>query len=213
MTIDCTDDEGHYYSLTLTPSHMIVTEHGGVIPASMVIQGDRIRTGDGTVAVVTRITKNVKKQGMYAPFTESGYLIVDGLVVSNYVALLLLDESSYNSWFLWNHHHQWLSHTLTLPRRWYCHYYDCTNETYTAEGIATWARPLLSVAQQGIVVTNHHHPMIRTMGFMGIVVVASLIHVIYHYYYYSLLLFLLTTIFVTAWLLVLRKKHKSTQLE
>eukprot|EP00546_Thalassionema_frauenfeldii_P014653 CAMPEP_0178930232 /NCGR_PEP_ID=MMETSP0786-20121207/21102_1 /TAXON_ID=186022 /ORGANISM="Thalassionema frauenfeldii, Strain CCMP 1798" /LENGTH=738 /DNA_ID=CAMNT_0020606699 /DNA_START=108 /DNA_END=2321 /DNA_ORIENTATION=+ len=138
MTIDCTDDEGHYYSLTLTPSHMIVTEHGGVIPASMVIQGDRIRTGDGTVAVVTRITKNVKKQGMYAPFTESGYLIVDGLVVSNYVALLLLDESSYNSWFLWNHHHQWLSHTLTLPRRWYCHYYDCTNETYTAEGIATW---------------------------------------------------------------------------
>merc|ERR1712087_134673 len=65
----------------------------------------------------------------------SGYLIVDNMLVSNYVALqeesfLQIAGKSIAS-------HQWIAHAFNAPHRMYCRYVTaCTTESYNAEGMS-----------------------------------------------------------------------------
>merc|ERR1711915_378129 len=77
--------------LQMSKEHMIFVHDRGFIPAGLLSVGDRLKgvgqLGDGQEepVIVQHIT-NTKAVGIFAPFTASGKLIVDGVLVSSFVA-------------------------------------------------------------------------------------------------------------------------------
>lgn len=71
--------------LEITKEHMIFVDQRGAIPASMVAVGDKVVLADGT-ASVSRIS-SVTRVGAYAPFTESGTLIVSDVLSSSFISV------------------------------------------------------------------------------------------------------------------------------
>jgi hypothetical protein len=120
------------HNLILTNTHMIFTAQHGPIPASLVHVGDRLLLENGTAEVES--IKLVKEHGMYAPFTPSGRLIVDGVLVSSYASL---EKSKDVQFFLgWGISHHTLSHIVEAPHRILCyHFGGCREEAYNEDGI------------------------------------------------------------------------------
>jgi len=123
------------------------------IPASNVMVGDQLllpTDGGKTTAssIVTEI-RTLHRKGAYAPITEDGTIVVNGVVASCYPTLqsgsdvlqLSLPFSSFSIPTSLSMHT--LSHlVLGSTRRLLCqlHWNTCLHETYTQEeGIATWA--------------------------------------------------------------------------
>jgi hypothetical protein len=129
-------------SLIMSNDHMVFVEKDGERKA---VRAEDVKEGDSLITVndsfiVSRITKT-KKAGAYAPFTESGTIVVNGIVSSCYVAMqkteLLFGLFS----------HQSVAHFFESPHRLYCNYLsDCQNEEYNEEGISTWVAAPLEVA-------------------------------------------------------------------
>lgn len=127
--------------LEVTWNHMVLVEGKGVIPASLVRIGD-ILSGTGQVTAI----RNVKRRGMYAPFTPSGTIVVNGAVASTYVSL---DESSVLTFgsFDTTLSYQWLAHSFLLPHRIWCyHLGSCPKAQYDDAGFWTWINTPFQVA-------------------------------------------------------------------
>jgi hypothetical protein len=128
--------------LELSETHMLsVGRH--YIPASSIKVGDILETVDGKEARVILIQKVVRK-GLYAPFTPSGTLVVNGLKASSFVAFQdsdVLKIGNYRTPFSF----QCLEQTFEFPHRMVCYYFGaCASEQYTSTGISLWVyRPLL----------------------------------------------------------------------
>jgi len=78
--------------LEITPSHMLYvskTAHAPatVVPAGAVQVGDYLRAAATAEPAPVTAIRTVVRQGAYAPLTESGTIVVQGVVASNYVAL------------------------------------------------------------------------------------------------------------------------------
>jgi len=125
--------------LEITKKHMLYVLGKGVVSADEVKIGDVLlhhndattKNSEKVMAVVSNI-QSTKRKGVYAPITESGHLIVSGVLASSYYAFL--DGVPSN-----------VQHTLThfffAPHRTLCSYYDfglCENETHS-EGYTNWA--------------------------------------------------------------------------
>jgi len=132
--------------LTLSLNHMVKTVASGTIPAANVKKGDSLFHASGMIELVESTKKVQLQQGLYAPFTASGYLIVDNMLVSNYVALqeksfLQIAGKSIAS-------HQWIAHAFNAPHRMYCRYITtCTKESYDTEGISQFVATPLALSK------------------------------------------------------------------
>jgi len=106
----------------ISPEHMVFVR-GTAIRASEVQVGDMF--GENTVVKIVP----VKRRGAYAPVTESGGLVVSGVLASSYVALL--DYSLVNQHIA--------AHAVMAPHRLVCSFRFelCENETYT-NGLSNW---------------------------------------------------------------------------
>lgn len=133
--------------LEISAMHMVFVEVGNekksrsrlATPASLVVIGDVLVGG----AIVTRID-TVQRKGVYAPFTESGTLVVNQVLVSNYISLT--GKHTFCGWdmqraahlavsCLWGVHRHIYNGPLLGNRR--------GNEQkqqprYTEDGIAVW---------------------------------------------------------------------------
>eukprot|EP00548_Thalassiothrix_antarctica_P002281 CAMPEP_0194138802 /NCGR_PEP_ID=MMETSP0152-20130528/8537_1 /TAXON_ID=1049557 /ORGANISM="Thalassiothrix antarctica, Strain L6-D1" /LENGTH=672 /DNA_ID=CAMNT_0038836393 /DNA_START=24 /DNA_END=2042 /DNA_ORIENTATION=+ len=155
-------------SLTLTPNHMVRTANRGTIPASSVKpQQDYLltQTMESSLVIDNKINASPQK-GMYAPFTKSGYLIVDDIVVSNYIAMI--DESSSVMGGIITH--QWIAHAFNAPHRFYCKRNSCMTENYTSDGLSTWIAKPMYVAKQ---ITNNNI-ILQTIGIMVFVLIGTI---------------------------------------
>mmetsp|Transcript_7869 Transcript_7869/g.12305 ORF Transcript_7869/g.12305 Transcript_7869/m.12305 type:complete len:758 (+) Transcript_7869:75-2348(+) len=133
--------------LEVTHRHLIFLEGvQNAIPAVRVRIGDKLVSGDDETNMVVTKVSTILRKGAYAPLTEAGTMIVSNVVVSCYASISVLEGSSSS---LDMHT---LSHFAVGWRRWLCSsplfYFDlyCKNETYTNEGIATWAYNMLQIA-------------------------------------------------------------------
>jgi len=125
--------------IELSPNHLIFLENGVSVPGGTVKAGDILLSGEMVTAV-----RSVTRRGVYAPFTNSGTIVVNGQVASTFVSLQ--EKSSVlllNGGWSTGISHQWLAHAFEVPHRLWCSAVGCTKESYTSDGISTWvAAPL-----------------------------------------------------------------------
>jgi Hint module len=120
--------------MELSAAHLIRIERNHqqcYIQAKDVVKGDVLFNGFHDPVIVDEI-EIVLRQGVYAPLTYSGHIVVNGIVSSNYVHIRHFD-----SLFLdvlvstgWNAHT--IGHFLFTPQRIFCSYYMnmCQQEIY-----------------------------------------------------------------------------------
>jgi len=142
--------------LLVSADHMVQVQSRGFVPASNLVQGDKLVDGSTGDEVLVKSIRTVSAKGVFAPFTPSGTIVVNGILASSFVAL----DSQPNLTILGVAlSHQWIAHTFEFPHRLACHYLSqCPNETYTAKGISTWVALPLRASQwllrQNIVVRS-----------------------------------------------------------
>lgn len=142
--------------LRVSHEHLIfVKKNGGVVavPAASISVGDALVNFFGTddesskeMAIVKSVKPVFSVDGLYAPFTPSGKLLVnDGLLVSSFVALNGERAMSLGGVEVT---HQWLAHSFEFPHRLFCYYNKkkCDVERYTSSGISMWVAAPLDAA-------------------------------------------------------------------
>mmetsp|Transcript_19011 Transcript_19011/g.28179 ORF Transcript_19011/g.28179 Transcript_19011/m.28179 type:complete len:711 (+) Transcript_19011:18-2150(+) len=137
--------------LELSPNHLVFLDNGNAVPASLVEKGNRLLSGDQ----VTSVKRVYRKDGLYAPFTPSGTIVVNDQIASTYVSLQK-DSATVklqNGWPLGlmimgggGISYQTMAHLFEAPHRMYVIQLFGINEeseSYTEQGVSQWvALPL-----------------------------------------------------------------------
>ena len=126
--------------LHISVRHMLRVADGTYQPAGTVQVGDVLFQGHR----ITAIHDSTTKVGVFAPYTPSGTIVVNGLAASCYVVPDMdigpLTVSG-----------QWLAHTYEFPHRLACHYLggsEALCHTYNAEGISVWKETPMRLYEQ-----------------------------------------------------------------
>lgn len=132
--------------LEITADHLLYafdegTQKTSLLPAGNIKTGDSLLTVHGLPTEVVSIHM-VQRHGIYAPFTVTGDLVVNGIAASNYIAL----PPAFQTHMSYAQQH-WIQHGTYTPYRLYCLAFDCKHEardeaTGFSIGTAMWL-PLL----------------------------------------------------------------------
>jgi len=127
--------------IELTARHMLFVD-GQPVRADSVKVGDMLNDGK----IVTDV-KSVKRAGVFAPFTQSGEIMVNGVRASTYVAMM--DHVPLNQ--------HYLAHMFLAPQRMLCgmNFAWCEKETYTADGFSNWSNWAIQLYMKA----NRVHPI------------------------------------------------------
>jgi len=155
--------------LEITKDHLVFIDKDVSVPASDLKHGMKL-LHDGELTDIKSITK-ISRKGLYAPFTPSGKLVVNGFDVSSFVAI---NGSATFKVFGMELHYHTFSTLFESPRRVVCHVVGgCSGESYGKDGVSTWHSVALNAYQWLLdrdVVTFH-------IGFMLAVAVVGLVSV------------------------------------
>lgn len=132
-------------AVEVTGDHLMAV-NGVVSRANSIKRGDLLTRAIGGTAKVTKV-KMVTMQGVFAPFTESGMISVNGYVASCYAHV---GGRRWNSFFLGSVDsmtYQFLAHLAQAPHRLLCDmdFKLCENEVYNEAGISWWSSQQLGV--------------------------------------------------------------------
>lgn len=169
--------EGHFLQflpsrLELSKHHLVfVANKGKVIPASMVRVGDILSHGQQVTAI-----RRVHRVGVYAPFTMSGTIQVNGVVASTYVSLQedsdVVQVGGFSTGLSWH----WVAHLSQSPYRIVCGLWNwhCSCGTEPHSGISMWvAGPLRAsqwwIEQKTIVMILVLVPVLTIVAVAGLV--------------------------------------------
>lgn len=125
-------------SLTLTKDHMVLVPQKGTVPASMVMIGDELVLSSGERTPVVSTQNNVSKQGLFAPFTSSGTIVVNDIQASSFITM----QPNRSTLQLFGVDTELSFQTLALAFERVLSYIACggsicLDETYTNSGIST----------------------------------------------------------------------------
>jgi len=136
--------------LEMTKDHLLyvydesASKKAHLIPAGQVKVGDFLLTSGSEQESPARVEsiRKVKRKGIYAPFTRTGDIVVNGIVASNYVAL----PPGFQHQLSYDQQH-WIQHSTFMPYRFYCLSFGCEHESRDDEtgfsiGVTMWL-PLL----------------------------------------------------------------------
>lgn len=151
-------------NLEMSMEHMLKIA-GRYIPASAVEVGNFLETASGDMVIVESI-ELVKREGVYAPFTMSGTLVVNNVKVSSYVAFQDSDHLLVGSWTT-PLSYQWLAHIAQAPHRMWVRMFGVSEETYTDQGISTWIHIPHELAQWYL----HQNTLVMTLVLIPALVV------------------------------------------
>jgi Hint module len=147
----------------ISPKHLVLVTRDNHqmdwIRAMDVVIGD-VLSGGTVTALYHKL-----QQGVYNPLTQSGDIVVDGIVASNYVDILDWDHP----WVVSLQHP--MGHALISPQRWFCHYYIgiCQKEGYI-HGYGYWTYAIVSTNSM-----LQHGGMLAKNSIIGLLVFALLL--------------------------------------
>jgi hypothetical protein len=152
-------------TLKITPDHMVYTKSFGFVPASDLKIGDTLVQGSSGTDITIESIRETKAQGVFAPFTPSGKIVVNNVLASSFVSL---NSDQHISIAGVKVSHQWLAHKFEFPHRLACCYMGkCMKDTYTVEGISSWVALPLSMGQWVL----QQDPLVKNtmlVAFMGL---------------------------------------------
>mmetsp|Transcript_28982 Transcript_28982/g.40990 ORF Transcript_28982/g.40990 Transcript_28982/m.40990 type:complete len:316 (-) Transcript_28982:176-1123(-) len=156
--------------LEISPDHLLFTQHD-IIPASSVVVGDLVMTADGRLTEVEKIG-SVLAKGIFAPFTKSGRIVVNGFVASNYITF---QENSASLMIagvpVINMH--WVSHVFMAPYRIWRNFFH-HEETYV-KGVNSWMVEPLRVLWHLLLEQN---ALVQIFVFLPLLMVVSITYAI-----------------------------------
>jgi hypothetical protein len=135
--------------LEISDDHFLYLHNNKVVRARDVRVGDRLK-GDTANMVVTHI-EYIRRQGVYAPATESGKIWLSGVTTSCYVSLINEDIMSPNM-------HAALSHMALGPLRMVCKigsFSICQHETHSDNGFSMNLWTLIMFGHQLVALSIH----------------------------------------------------------
>jgi len=120
-------------SLQISNNHMVFIRQKNnhvAVPASDLQIGDQLLVNNNnTNGIVTDIRQVKSARGAYAPFTPSGKLYVNDIMVSSYVAILNNDDYYLPTRTQFHH---WIAHASQFPHRVMCYYFSNNNNNRCA---------------------------------------------------------------------------------
>jgi len=127
--------------LELSRDHLLFLSNATTpVPASTIQVGDSIQGKSGSLKVIK--LRTIKRYGMYAPFTQDGTMIVDGILASSFVTFQ--EGQAYMT--IGGVNIGWSYHTLSVfwnkPYQFYCTQLSanfCRDQTYVQGGITMWS--------------------------------------------------------------------------
>lgn len=156
--------------LLVSEDHMLNVQSRGFVPASNLSPGDKLVDGSTGDDVIIKSIRTVQAQGVFAPFTPSGKIVVNGVIASSFVALDSQPSLSIVAGLQLSHH--WIAHTFEFPHRVMCHYLaQCATESYTTEGISDWVSGPMKLSQWVLA----QNTMVRTSLLVLFAVVLALL--------------------------------------
>lgn len=188
--------------LEITPDHLVFLQSDSdsddePIPAGSIQVGDILRTisANNDVGEGRRVThiKTVIRQGLYAPLTSAGTLVVNnGIVVSTYVDL---EEAVFTGHYPWSRLKQgWiskLSHVGISPYRFICAKISnklCHPDYYNDNGI-----PYILASLLGLLMWTMQQPIwiqsIILIGYLGFAALIYLVESIISSWFSSMIIF------------------------
>lgn len=112
-------------------------------PASMIQVGDLLAGPNHHLPCRVESIRVVTRKGVYAPFTNTGDIIVNGIAASNYIAL----PDAFQSTLSYTHQHL-IQHAAYIPYRFYSVWIGCEDEIYdTASGLSVFVTMWLPLLQ------------------------------------------------------------------
>lgn len=146
--------------LEVSKDHMVAVEGGRIIPSSMIQIGDKLLTASGDLASVKTI-KTVTHRGTYAPFTESGSIVVNGVVASNYISFQS-PEYFHIAGIETPINYRWMAHTFNSVHRIAYKVGFSYRKTYTEDGTSKW---VAGPCDAGLWLLDQH-PIITGFGLL-----------------------------------------------
>jgi len=140
--------------LEISVNHLIATPDRGMIPAGHLKVGDMVfqeqlrnaSSSTGYLLEPMQVQEIVSTEatGAFAPFTPSGKLVVDGLLVSSYA---LVDDDTPLT-FAGIPFYQFAANAFEIPHRVACYYTTalCT-EAYDDHGVNVWVAPFIPLVE------------------------------------------------------------------
>jgi len=161
--------------LEISPSHMVNIGNNQYVPVSTLKKGDMIQLVSGDVVPVKSI-KKVTRKGLYAPFTNSGKIVVNNIVASNYIAYQgseYLKIGEIQTPFTY----QWIAHTFNSVHR-LAVMMGFKDETYTEVGVSHWV-DLPHKAFQWVLDQNMFVSSVVTFSFVALFGVTSVFELLF----------------------------------
>ena len=141
--------------LEITSDHLLMV-NGSMMPASVVEVGDTLQNGTTNSTLVVAGVEQIQRKGVYGPFTEDGTIVVNGVIVSNYVTVQS-DRGKVDVFGIQTGLgvHE-LAHAFEGIHRTVCVLWwsVCEKEQYTANGISWWLLVPFELMKGVIAVTS-----------------------------------------------------------
>lgn len=132
-------------ALEISADHMVFTSSSQQpVPASSLHVGDTLLMDTGNASEIIKLDAVVRR-GAYAPFTESGTIVVNNMVASNYIAMTSNGHLTVGGIQLMSV--QKMAHLSQAPHRLYCLMIECQQESYTPDGQSYWIYRNLKAAE------------------------------------------------------------------
>lgn len=137
--------------LELSRDHMIFMADGNAVPAGILKKGDEILLGNGQTTKITKVTQ-INSEGVFAPFTRSGKIVVNNVLASSYVTLQRDSGFVTMGAIKTPITHQAVSHTFMTPLRilsWFV-----SLEQYNDVGLNLWLAYPMRIANWWLDIKN-----------------------------------------------------------
>jgi hypothetical protein len=162
-------------TMQISRDHMVFVDNHRAIPASMIQVGGQLVDESGSTVSVMSI-KSIVAQGLFAPFTPSGTIVVDNLLASSYVSL---EDSTYLKVGGIGVSYHWAAHAFQFPHRVWCHYLKaCPGEAYAANGISFWVETPRDLADRLL----GQRPLLRNCLLVWCVLVLGGFYILEHWW-------------------------------